>query len=88
MERIIITGAAGLVGQNLIILLKEAGYSDIVAIDKHPTNTPILKKLHPDITVIQSNLAKDTDWHSSFREDAIVIMLQAQIGSKDSEEFV
>ncbi len=88
MERIIIPGAAGLVGQNLIILLKEAGYTDIVAIDKHPTNTPILKKLHPDITVIQSNLAKDTDWHSSFKEDAIVVMLQAQIGSKDSEEFV
>jgi len=88
MERIIIPGAAGLVGQNLIIQLKEAGYTDIVAIDKHPTNTPILKKLHPDITVIQSNLAKDTDWHSTFTQDAIVVMLQAQIGSKDADEFV
>lgn len=88
MERIIIPGAAGLVGQNLIIQLKEAGYTDIVAIDKHPTNTPILKELHPDINVIQSNLAKDTDWHDSFTKNAIVIMLQAQIGSKDQEEFV
>ena len=88
MERIIIPGGAGLVGQNLIIELKKAGYTDIVAIDKHPINTPILRSLHPDIKVIQSNLAKDTDWHDSFIHDAVVVMLQAQIGSKDTDDFV
>ena len=88
MERIIIPGAAGLVGQNLIIQLKEAGYTDIIAIDKHPTNTAILKKLHPDITVLESDLVKDTDWLEYLTQDAIMIMLQAQIGSKEAGDFV
>jgi nucleoside-diphosphate-sugar epimerase len=32
--RIVITGGAGLVGQNLVLLLHEAGYRDLVVIDK------------------------------------------------------
>ena len=88
MKRIIIPGAAGLVGQNLIIKLKESGYTDIVAIDKHPSNTATLKELHPDIQVYHSDLVKDTDWHESFGPDSIIIMLQAQIGSKQADDFV
>ena len=37
-RKIIVTGGAGLVGQNLIQRLSERGYSRIVAIDKHPAN--------------------------------------------------
>ena len=88
MERIIVPGAAGLVGQNLIVKLKEAGYTDIVAIDKHSANTATLKELHPDITVYLSDLAKDTDWYETVTKDSIIVMLQAQIGSKNSEDFV
>ena len=33
--RIVITGAAGLVGQNLVVRLKRRGFSALVAIDKH-----------------------------------------------------
>ncbi|MGD9386387.1 MAG: NAD-dependent epimerase/dehydratase family protein, partial [Thioalkalispiraceae bacterium] len=88
MERVIIPGAAGLVGQNLIIQLKEAGYTDIVAIDKHPTNTSILKRLHPDITVLESDLVHSDDWLQYFSADAVLIMLQAQIGSKAADDFV
>jgi nucleoside-diphosphate-sugar epimerase len=51
--RIGITGAAGLVGQNLIPRLKTRGFTDIVAVDKHPTNTAILRRLHPDIQVLK-----------------------------------
>jgi nucleoside-diphosphate-sugar epimerase len=87
MERIIIPGAAGLVGQNLIIQLKRAGYDDIIAIDKHPTNTKILKKLHPDITVLESDLVTDAGWTEYLSSDSILIMLQAQIGSIDAEDF-
>ena len=53
--RIAITGAAGLVGQNLSPRLKAQGYKEIVAIDKHPANAAVLRGLHPDIDVIQAN---------------------------------
>ena len=43
--KIAITGAAGLVGQNLIPRLKARGYGAIVAIDKHPAHTQILRRL-------------------------------------------
>ncbi len=88
MQRIIIPGGAGLVGQNLIVKLKMAGYTDIVAIDKHPTNTKTLEKLHPDIKVYHSDLVTDIDWHESINNESVIIMLQAQIGSKQTDDFV
>ena len=85
--KIIIPGAAGLVGQNLIILLKQQGYQNIVAIDKHPQNVAILRSLHPDITVIENDLALDTDWQDTVTAGSVIVMLQAQIGAKDSIPF-
>ena len=57
--KIALTGAAGLVGQNLIPRLKARGYTDIVALDKHKANVAILRQLHPDIVVIEADLAQD-----------------------------
>ena len=57
--KIALTGAAGLVGQNLIPRLKAHGYTNIVALDKHKANTAILRELHPDITVIECDLVGD-----------------------------
>jgi hypothetical protein len=37
-NKIVLPGGAGLVGQNLVAFLKEAGYSNIVVIDKHKKN--------------------------------------------------
>ena len=45
--KILITGGAGLVGQNLIQRLTTRGYSRIVAIDKHPANTATLAETQP-----------------------------------------
>ncbi|MDD4352590.1 MAG: NAD-dependent epimerase/dehydratase family protein [Candidatus Gracilibacteria bacterium] len=45
-SKIIITGAAGLVGQNLVILLKQSGYSNLIAIDKHKENNKIFRKIN------------------------------------------
>ena len=39
MSKIVITGAAGLVGQNVIARLKSEPGMQIVGIDKHPSNT-------------------------------------------------
>jgi nucleoside-diphosphate-sugar epimerase len=87
-KRIIIPGAAGLVGQNLIIALKQQGYKNILAFDKHPENVDILRKLHPDIEVIESDISEPGNWQEACRDGDVVVMLQAQIGSKESAPFV
>jgi len=87
-SKIVIPGAAGLVGQNLIVMLKEQGYKNIVAIDKHEHNTEMLRNLHPEITVILADLAEPGEWMDSFSGAEVLIMLQAQITSKTSEPFV
>ena len=61
-SKIIIPGAAGLVGLNLIILLKQRGYRNIVAIDQHEYNVRILRELHPDIEVILADCSQPGDW--------------------------
>jgi nucleoside-diphosphate-sugar epimerase len=86
--RLILTGAAGLVGQNLIVELKAQGYSDLVAIDKHEYNLGILRQLHPDVTVIHADLAEDGTWTEAFADVACVVQLHAQITGKSSDLFV
>lgn len=57
MQHVLVTGAAGLIGQNLIARLKTRADVKITAIDKHRENTATLRALHPDITVIEADLA-------------------------------
>lgn len=87
-SKIVLPGAAGLVGQNLIVFLKQAGFKNLVAIDKHPHNTKMLATLHPDITVIEADLAEAGLWQDQFAGAAVVIMLQAQIGALEEEPFI
>lgn len=87
-KRVFVTGAAGLVGQNLIPKLKtKAGWS-IVAADKHTTNTQMLADLHPDIEVLQVDLSKPGDWQSILENCDAAILLHAQIGGLDESEFI
>src|SRR3954464_14082874 len=85
--KIALTGAAGLVGQNLIPRLKSRGYHNIVALDKHKANTAILRRLHPDITVIETNLAQDDGWQSSVADCDVLVFSHAQIGGLDEAAF-
>jgi nucleoside-diphosphate-sugar epimerase len=85
--KIILPGGAGLVGQNLIIQLKRNGYKDITVIDKHQSNVNILKGLHPDINIIIADLGENGKWSKAFKGGDVVIMLQAQIGSNQSDLF-
>ena len=85
--RIAVTGAAGLVGQNLISRLKARGFTDIVGIDKHPANTAILRGLHPDIRVIEANLAVDDGWQEALAACDVVVVCHAQIGGLDQKAF-
>jgi nucleoside-diphosphate-sugar epimerase len=86
--KIILPGGAGLVGQNLIIYLRERGYNHIVVLDKHLTNLQILKKIHPDVTTVHADLSIPGDWEQHFRKAAVVVMLQAQIGGNDYSAFI
>ena len=66
-HKLIITGAAGLVGQNLTLLLSEQGYSHLIAIDKNPENLAILKKINPKVQIIIADLAEPGCWGQYFR---------------------
>ena len=87
MQRILVTGAAGLVGQNLIAQLARTGEFDLVAVDKHPQNTAILQRLHPQLQVITADLAEPGPWEDVAAASDAVVMLQAQIGGLDPEAF-
>ncbi|HEX5213403.1 MAG TPA: NAD-dependent epimerase/dehydratase family protein [Pseudolabrys sp.] len=85
--RIAVTGAAGLLGQNLIPRLKARGFTDITAIDKHKANTAILRRLNPDIRVIEADLATGDGWQDAVAACDVVIIGHAQIGGLDAKQF-
>jgi nucleoside-diphosphate-sugar epimerase len=85
--RIAITGAAGLVGQNLIARLKQQAEHSILAIDKHGANTRLLRQLHPDIQVIEADMAEPGDWQQALRGMDSIVIGHAQIGGLHEDEF-
>lgn len=87
-DKIVVTGAAGLVGQNLVPRLKARGFREIVAIDKAAGNAAILRKLHPDIDVVVADLAVDDGWQQKLAGAAVLVNGHAQIGGLVAEEFV
>lgn len=86
--KLVLTGAAGLVGQNLIVELKAQGYTQLVAIDKHAYNLDILRQLHPNVATVLADLAEDGDWTQTFAGAACVVQLHAQITGKSTDLFV
>lgn len=87
-EKIVLPGGAGLVGQNLVARLKDLGYSNIVVLDKHRANVEVLRKTQPDVLVELADVAIPGDWQRHFEGASVVVMLQAQIGGIDYQEFV
>jgi nucleoside-diphosphate-sugar epimerase len=86
--KIVLTGAAGLVGQNLLVELKAQGFTRLVAIDKHAHNLRILRTLHADVATIEADLAEPGAWQDAFAGAACVVQLHAQITGKYPQEFV
>ncbi len=87
-RKLVITGAAGLVGQNLTLLLGEQGYTDLVAIDKHAENLTTLAELNPDVSTHCADLSEAGEWQDLFEGADCVIILQALITGLDWNEFV
>jgi nucleoside-diphosphate-sugar epimerase len=86
--KIVLPGGAGLVGQNLVVRLRGKGYSNIVVLDKHRANIEVLRRVQPEVTVKYADLAEPGDWQRHFVGADVVVMLQAQIGGNDYQEFV
>src|SRR5277367_3169515 len=91
--KIVVTGAAGLVGQNLVPRLKAKGFTEIVAIDKHPTNVKILEQYHPTIRVLHQDLAESSGreangWETELAGCQALVIAHAQIGGLEPAEYV
>ncbi|MFT3929008.1 MAG: NAD(P)-dependent oxidoreductase [Spongiibacteraceae bacterium] len=87
-QKIVITGGAGLVGQNLVLMLRELGYNNLTVIDKHAINLQLLAKLNPGTGIIHADVAQKTAWADAFEDCHTAIILHAQITAKDSTTFV
>lgn len=88
MRRIIVTGAAGLVGQNLVSRLKSRADLELVGIDKHSANVDLFRRVHPDVTIIEADLSAPGDWSNHFAGADTVVINQAQIGGLREQEFI
>lgn len=86
LPKVIVTGAAGLVGQNLMFEL-ENDYN-VVAIDKHEYNIRILKKYHPNVKTVRADLSVNSSWNKEFKNAKYLIMLHAQISSPNRQDFI
>lgn len=87
-QKIVLPGGAGLVGQNLVARLRDRGYTHIVVLDKHKPNLDVLRRVQPEVTVEYADMATPGDWLRHFEGAEAVVMLQAQIGGIDYQEFV
>jgi nucleoside-diphosphate-sugar epimerase len=92
-KKIVITGAAGLVGQNLIPRLIARGHTSLVAIDKHASNVAILKQYHPTLCVLRADLAERSHPAAAAWEDELagcdaLMIGHAQIGGIVPAEFI
>ena len=87
-DKIVVTGASGMLGQNVVLLLTEQGYSNIVAIDKHIENSKTLEILNPSVKVVTADLATHGEWENELKGATVILILHAQITSLYAEEFI
>src|SRR5277367_1369178 len=92
-RKVVISGAAGLVGQNLVPRLLAKGFTEIVGIDKHPTNVKILGKYHPTVRVLNQDLAEGSNeggngWSAELAGCEALVIAHAQIGRLEPAEYV
>lgn len=85
--KILLPGGAGLVGQNLVARLVADGWHRLVVLDKHRANLEVLRRMHPGIEIHLADLAEPGDWARHFEGAQTVVMLQAQIGGNDWNDF-
>lgn len=88
VRKIVITGGAGLVGQNLIQRILSRGDTAIVAIDKNESNAAILAQQHPQVEIIIADMAEPGPWMKALAGCDALVSAHAQIGGLEPDEFV
>lgn len=88
LQKVVVTGAAGLVGQNLMLLLREAGVENVVAIDKQEENLKLLSLVNANVRTVVADLAEPGAWEDEFADASAAVILHAQITGKTREPFV
>jgi nucleoside-diphosphate-sugar epimerase len=86
-KKIVITGAAGLVGQNLVTLLVKHEDYELVALDRHRHNLGLLERLHPSVRTVEADLAESGEWEAVFAGCDVVVQLHAQVTAQNWEPF-
>jgi nucleoside-diphosphate-sugar epimerase len=86
-SRIVISGGAGLVGQNLVVTLREAGYRNLLVLDKSRANLDVMRRLQPGIETVETDLSVAGDWQSRVAAADALVILHAQIGGLLEQEF-
>lgn len=84
---ILVTGAAGLVGQNLIPLLVHEGHQ-VTALDRNTQNLTLLQRLNSQVTCINADTSEHGEWEKAFAKTDIVVQLHAQIAAQRKQPFV
>jgi len=88
MKKIIVLGAGGLVGLNLLTAIDNSKYK-IIAIDKKKENLELAKRINPFIEIIAKDLSYPLkDIEDLFKNAFCVIQLQAQISSVHKKDYI
>lgn len=87
MQKVVVTGGAGLVGQNLLVDLARDSELELVVIDKRASNLDVLRRLFPAVTAVEADLAESGPWTKHFEGASAVVQLHAQIGAPTMDPF-
>jgi nucleoside-diphosphate-sugar epimerase len=88
--KVFLPGGAGLVGLNLIALLREQHPDwNLLVVDKKPEAVAIGRQLFPEVTFLLEDLTQveGKEWPGAIRLCEACVMLQAEIGNTDPSQF-
>jgi nucleoside-diphosphate-sugar epimerase len=86
-KKLIITGAAGLVGLNFLTQIDSSRYN-VLAIDKNVNNLELVKRINPNIQILCADISAWGEWEKVFSETYCVIQLQAQISDPEQLPYI
>ncbi len=86
-QKLVITGAAGLVGMNLLAMLKGSEKYSITAIDKDKEKLRTFEWLFPGVKAVWADISEKGEWEKEFSGAHSVVQLQAQISATEGRPY-